>query len=246
MINTIIIDDEKNSADYLKNILQDKFENINIISIIDNTSEAYNKINLLKPNLIFLDIELPNQSGIEMLKMFDNINFEIIFVTAHANYAIEAFEFCAIGYIIKPASVKKIALAIENAKNRIKLKQFKERATLLLNNLENPTDSQNSICIYSNHGMTFVKIHEIIRCEGISKATKIIIKDKNPIFSSYSIGRFVKLLKPYDFLVLHKSHIVNKKYIVSYNKDGYITLTNDEKVPVAKRRKQEILKIMGR
>ncbi len=242
MIKVLLIDDEKSSLRYLKNLIEENFKELDILATINNPIDGIEAIETLQPDLIFLDIEMPFYSGFEMLKKLDKITFEIIFVTAFANYAINAFDFCAIGYIIKPVSASDLSISISNAKKRILQKKFQERAILLLNNIDQPDHPNHQICISSKDGMTFINIKDIIRCEGISKATKIILAQQKIIFSSYNIGRFVKLLTPHNFLVTHKSHIINRKCVDFYSKNGYIQLKNGTQIPVAKRRKKEIMK----
>lgn len=245
MIRTILIDDE----DHIRKILQHKITkcctDLEIVGEANSAQKGYELIKELKPDLVFLDIAMPKETGFDLLKRFDSINFEIIFATGFDNFAINAIEFCAIGYLTKPINDDKLSQTIAQAKKRILQKKSNTQVTQLIHNLSNPGNQQNKICIPSMNDLEFVTISKIIRCEGVNKMTRIIIEGQKEIISSYNIGNYHKMLEPYGFFVTHKSHLVNLSFIKKYQKDGMIILEDGSTVPVAKRRRKEFLESLN-
>ena len=247
MIKAIIIDDEAHARNAIKRKLDTYCPDVDIIGIAENVSQAYEIVVETKPDLIFLDIAMPVESGFDLLKRFDKINFEVIFVTGFNTYAIHAIEFCAIGYLLKPVDNEALIKAIHRAKERILQKNDTARISELLKNLSNPGDVSNKIGIPTPDGLEFVKVEDIIRCEGVQKLTKIVINgEKRPLFSSYNIGEYIKLLEPYGFFTTHKSHLINMSHIKKYHKEGTITMEDGSHLPIAKRRKKEFLDSLTR
>ena len=247
MIKSLIIDDEAHARNAIQRKLEAYCPEIDIIGLAENVAQAYQMIQELKPDLIFLDIAMPVESGFDLLKRFDSIDFEVIFVTGFNTYAIHAIEFCAIGYLLKPVDNEALIKAIHRAKERIAIKNDRNRISELLTNLSNPGDISNKIGIPTPDGLEFIKVKDIIRCEGVQKLTKIVIaEEKKPLYSSYNIGEYIKLLESYGFFTCHKSHLINMSYIKKYHKDGTLTMEDGSYVPVAKRRKKEFLDSLTR
>lgn len=247
MIKAIIIDDEAHARNALNRKLEAYCPDVLIKGMAENVKQAYAMIQELKPDLIFLDIAMPVESGFDLLKRFDKIDFEVVFVTGFNTYAIHAIEFCAIGYLLKPVDNESLIKAVHRAKERIELKNDRTRISELLINLSNPGDASNKIGIPTPDGLEFIKVKDIIRCEGVQKLTKIILAgEKKSLFSSYNIGEYVKLLEAYNFFTTHKSHLINMNYIKKYHKEGSITMEDGSYVPIAKRRKKEFLDSLTR
>lgn len=246
MIRAIIIDDEEHARATLKGKLETYCSNIEVVGLASGAAEGLDLILQLSPDLIFLDIAMPKESGFDLLRQLPNVNFEIIFVTGFDSYAIDAITFCAIGYILKPIQKEKLIQAVHNAVARIESKQENIRNKELLNNISNPGDKQNKIGIPTIDGLEFVRIKDIIRCEGMQKLTKIYIWNSKPLVSSYNIGEYIHLLQPYGFFATHKSHLINLDYINKYHKDGTIFMEDQSAVPVSKRRRAEFLQQLTR
>jgi len=240
-IKTILIDDERKALAILKNKLERLCPNIEIIAETQNPVEGVALIKKLEPQLIFLDIAMPDLNGFDVLKQFSEPKFEIIFATAFNDYAIDAIKHCAIGYLVKPIDNADLVAAVNNASKNIEEKTALEKNKLLIENLGVQTFQNKKIVIPSQEGLEFVKIAEIIFCEGVEGYTKIHFINRKPILSSHSIGHFSKLLDNNDFYLVHKSYFVNLSYIEKYLNEGYLVLAEKHKVPVSRNRRQDFL-----
>ncbi len=240
-IKTILIDDERKALAILKNKLERLCPNVEVIAETQNPKEGIELIKTLKPDLIFLDIAMPELSGFDVLKQFENPDFEIIFATAFDNYAIEAIKHCAIGYLVKPVDNTDLVTAINNAEANIEEKSSLVKNKQLIENLGIQTFQKKKIIIPSVEGLEFVKIEDILHCEGETGYTKIHLKTGKPLLSSNSIGHFNKLLESSNFYLVHKSHLINLSYIEKYLNEGYVILTGNKKIPVSRNRRQEFL-----
>lgn len=242
-IKAILIDDEEKALEGLRLKVKRFFPEIHILEAITNPEHAIIKINALKPNLVFIDIEMPIHSGFDVLSKINNPNFELIFVTAYNHYAIEAIQHCAIGYIVKPIDNDELKQAISNAISNINHKTAFEKNLQLLEHLSN-NSSKTTIAIPSQKGLSFIKTKTIIRFEGVDGYTKIFIQNESPLLSSYSIGKFVKMLSESNFFLTHKSHFVNLKFIKTILKEGTILLEDKSHIPLAKTKRTELISKM--
>ncbi len=244
-LRAVLVDDEEKALKVLAIKIKRFFPEINIIATCQNPTEAIKTIETKKPDLVFLDIEMPQLNGFDVLQSIKNPDFEIIFVTAYSDYALDAIQHCAIGYIVKPIDDEDIKTAIENAIKNINLKTALEKNTTLIENLKKGQTNDSKIIIPSQKGLDFIKINEIIRCEGENGYTKIILKNKKNILSSYSIGKFVKMLSNKKFFLIHRSHMVNLKYVSGYLNEGYISMDNGESLPISKNKRQDFIECMS-
>ncbi|WP_055447517.1 LytR/AlgR family response regulator transcription factor [Lacinutrix mariniflava] len=240
-IKTILIDDERKAIAILKNKLERLCPGIEIIAETQNPKEGIALIKELQPDLVFLDIAMPELSGFDVLKQFEKPDFEIIFATAFDNYAIEAIKHCAIGYLVKPVDNSDLVDAVKNAKHNIEEKTALIKNKQLIENLGAQTFQKKKIIVPSVEGLEFVKIEDVIHCEGETGYTKIHLKNEKSMMSSNSIGHFNKMLENNDFYLVHKSHLINLSYIEKYLNEGYVVLTGNAKIPVSRNRRQEFL-----
>ena len=240
-IKSILIDDEEKLRANLRHKLAEHFPEIDIVDEAENAADAFEKIVKHKPHLIFLDIAMPRETGFDLLKKFNEIDFEVIFVTGYDSFAIEAIQFCALGYVMKPAETDTLRIAIDNAQRRITGKLGKQRFEELLNNVAQPNSHENKIGLPTSDGLDFVKVEDIVRCEGSNKYTKVHLKEGKPILCSYNVGMFKKMLEPYDFYLSHKSHLINMHHLDKYNKEGTIKMIDGAIVPVSVRKRTEFM-----
>lgn len=240
-IKTLLIDDEPKALAILKNKIERLCPKLNIIAETQSPKDAITLINDLKPQLIFLDIAMPELNGFEVLKQINQPNFEIIFATAFDNYAIEAIKHCAIGYLVKPIDNEDLVETVDKAILNIEEKTALEKNKLLIENLGVQSFQKKKIVIPCTEGLEFVKISEIIHCEGLDGYTKIHLINQKPLLSSHSIGHFNKLLQSQEFYRVHKSHIINLDFIEKYLNEGYVQLQGNLKIPVSRNRRQDFL-----
>ena len=242
-ITAILIDDEEKALEGLQIKVSKYFPEIEIVALCNNPKKAIETINNLKPDLLFIDIEMPVYSGFDVLAKIDNPTFETIFVTAYNNYAIEAIKNCAIGYIVKPIDNEELKLAVSNAIKNIQQKTAFEKNLQLLTLLGNK-NSKATIAVPSQKGLSFIKTDSIIRFEGVEGYTRIYTTNQKPFLSSYSIGKFCKLLENSTFFLCHKSHLINLNHIKSIFKEGTIELVDNSTITCARTKKNELLEKM--
>lgn len=242
-IKTLLVDDEPKALAILKNKIERLCPNLEIIAQTQSPKDAINLIKNLKPQLVFLDIMMPELTGFDVLKQFENPNFEIIFATAFDDYAIEAIKHCAIGYLVKPIDNDDLTLAVENATKNIEEKTALQKNKLLIENLGVQKFQKKKIVIPSSEGLEFAAIANIIHCKGVDGYTEIHFTNQKPLLSSNSIGYFSKLLSNNDFYLVHKSHLINLDHIEKYLNEGYVLLSQNHKIPVSRNRRQAFLNI---
>ncbi|WP_046755292.1 LytR/AlgR family response regulator transcription factor [Kordia jejudonensis] len=243
-VTAILIDDEHKSLAILKNKLERLCPNIDVIAETQDPEEAVELISNLNPQLVFLDIAMPGMNGFEVLQKIPKPQFEIIFVTAFDQYGIEAIKHCAIGYIVKPIDSQDLIQAVAIATENIADKTALAKNTQLIENLGIQSFQQKKVVIPSQDGLEFVKVEDIIHCQGIDGYTKIYFQQQKPIMSSYSIGHFLKLLKHPDFYLIHKSHLININYILKYLNEGYVVLEDNHKLPVSRTKRTDFLNMI--
>ncbi len=243
LIKAILIDDEQKALESLALKINKFYPQIDILATCKSSEKAIDTINELEPNLVFLDIEMPIYSGFDVLAKVRVPDFETIFVTAYNNYAIDAIKHSAIGYIVKPIDNDELKTAINNAIKNITQKTAFENNKKLLQKLGVNT-TKSSLSIPTNKGLIFIKTNNIVRFEGVEGYTQIICKDKKKIMSSYSIGKFIKMLDNQNYFSPHKSHFINLNFVDSILKEGSIQLTDGSSVPLTKTKRSELISKM--
>ena len=240
----VIIDDESNLREVIAIKVGKLDPDLKIVGEAANARDGFELINNVRPHIVFLDITMPNETGLEMLKRFEKIDFEVIFVTGHSNYGIDALKLDATDYLLKPIKTKDLYAAILKAKskveNREKIRQFEE---MVLRNEAVPERSSKVIIPGTTYS-EYVDSNDIIRCEGWQKYTRIYLTNKPSIVSSYHLGIFRELLSEYGFYDVHKSHLVNKKHISRYLHEGILVMTDGAEVPVSRRRRHDLINVL--
>lgn len=245
MIRTIIIDDEKNNIDVLGNLLTQYSQEIKVEATAEDAEQAYEVIMRIKPQLIFLDIELPLGNAFTLLEKLVPVNFEIIFVTAFDQYAIDAFKYGAMDYILKPISIEHLNRAVTRAITRIGQKDINERLVPLLNYINSSDSGKKRIALPTADGLLFEDASSIIRLEAKGAYTLVYFNHRDKELVTRSLKEFEDMLAPLDFFRLHHSHIVNLKYIKKYFKGrgGYVELMNGVVIEVSSRKREKFLQI---
>ena len=235
----VLIDDEQKLIQVLKIKLKQTCPELEIIAEANNAQEGYEIISEKKPDIVFLDIGMPGESGFEMLQRFDDIDFEIIFVTGYNDYALKAIQFCAIGYVLKPINSEELRTAVEHAIVRMDKKISKQQYEYFFEQLNNPELLSKRIGLTTIDGIEFVKIKDIIRCETNGRHTVAYLADKTKIMSNYKLGKLYKLLQAYHFFMPHKSHLVNLSHALKYDKEGLLIMSDGTMVPLSRRKKAD-------
>lgn len=240
-IKAFLIDDERKALAILRNKLERYCPQLEIVGESQNPKEAITQIEQLQPDLVFLDIAMPEMTGFEMLEAMIAPNFEVIFVTAFDEYAVDAIRHCAIGYIVKPADKDDLIAAVDKATANIEQKQSLEKNKQLIANLGVQSFHKKKIIVPTQKGLEFIPVPTIIRCEGVDGYTNIHLEGGQKMMSSNSIGHFAKMLDSALFYQIHKSHIINLDHINSYLNEGYVYLTEQHRVPVARNKRASFI-----
>lgn len=244
MTRVIIIEDEKYNINILQGMLQNHFKNIDIVAVCENTNDAMVAIEALQPDLVFTDIELHGTPVFEMLEQLNNINFDIIFITAHERYAIQAIRFAAIDYLLKPFSLSGLSEAIKRYEQKKDKQQSASRFNTLFHNLKHLQKDAKKIALPTANGLAVVPVKEIIRCQADVNYTHFFLEDKRKMLVSKTLKEFEEMLNDYDFIRVHQSHLINLHHIKNYarGEGGIVTMTDGTEVDVSRRKKEEFLK----
>lgn len=243
MINAIIIDDEAKARESLKKTITTYCPEINILAMGNNVDEAVKLINQLSPDLVFLDIEMPNGNGFTLFDKIKNPTFNTVFTTAYEEYAIKAFRIAALDYLTKPIDFRQLQEAVIRYKNKQKIELKEQRLELLIENITNRPSEFNKIALPDNEGYTMIKISDIIYCQADSSYTIVHLLNGKRIVTSKILKLIEELLPTQTFYRIHKSYIVNLNLIKQYIKiDGnQVVLENDIRLDVSERNKKDFL-----
>jgi two-component system LytT family response regulator len=240
MIRTVLVDDEPRGLNTLKKLLQEYCPDIKIVAECADAETAKEKIELLEPQLAFLDISLPRKNSFDLLAELDIINFEIIFVTAHNEYTLQAFHYSAVDYLMKPIDEDLLADAVRRATRRIALNTTNNNVTALLHNLQkSQTPHEMKLCIPSVKGFQVVDVKNILYCEASGSYTNFYFTDKHILCSAKTIHEYEELLSDAGFVRIHKSYLINLLHVKEYirGEGGAVLLSNGAEVEVSRRKK---------
>lgn len=239
-MKTIIIEDKKESREYLESLLAN-FNEINYIGNADTVKEGIALIKETNPDLVLFDIELPDGESFDILKSFESWEFKMIFITSHDSYAIKAFKYNAIDYLLKPLEQKAFSEAINKALTQNKLENQDVQVKMLLNSIGFPQQEEEKIVLNTADHIHILEIKQIIRCESEDTYTYFFLNDGRKLLISTNLKEYEIMFSSHGFLRVHRSHLVNKKHIKTFNKkQGELIMSNDNEVPVSQR-KREIL-----
>lgn len=244
MIKAIIVDDEKRSREIIKEMIARYCPQIEVTGDVASGEEAFGLIAEQHPDLVFLDIEMPYEDGFDFLKRYENIPFEIIFITAYNQYAIQAIKICALDYLLKPLSITDLKNAVERAKDRISGKHSQLQYELLLQNIrQNRSAEHYKLAIPSRDGLEFIDIKDIIVLEADGAYTSIRLAGERTLLSTRNLKEYEAILPEALFFRTHHSFIINLNHIRHYHKGegGYVIMTDRSSVDISKRRKKDFM-----
>lgn len=249
MITCVIIDDEKPARDALELMLARYFpEKIKVLATAGSLKEGVYAIYQQNPDLVFLDIEMPEENGFRIFNYFQKVTFAVIFITAYKEYAIKAIKVAALDYILKPVNVNDLKEAVDLYEKRLGSVVPAESIGKLLNSLNYSTPVTDKIALPTFDGFRFEKAGKIMYCKADQNYTVVYIKDGAEIMVSKSISVVQQLLPADLFYRIHKSYLVNLNYIKNYNRTGgyHVILENGTRLDVAGRRHDDFLKALTR
>lgn len=237
----IIIDDEQDAIELLSNRIEELFENIEIVATVSNWKSALHTLRSKPADIVFLDISMPEKSGFDLLKLLPDLKTEIIFVTAHDNFALNAFAVSATGYVLKPIDDTELSAAINTALRRIDDKRAARQAAT---NTAATMNVSPKIRIPNNSNFDYVNIQDIIYLESVNKCT-MIVTDKGKYTSATNLGSYKYLTDEFSFFQVHRSFIVNINYVMRYESSGLLIMKDKTEIPISRNLKQDFLQLLG-
>ncbi len=245
MISAIVIDDEAAAANVLQLMIQRHIPQVTNLRVATTIAEAKALICTVNPDIVFLDIVMPEASGFEFLSNLGNIDFEVIFTTAHDEYAIRAFRFSAFDYLLKPIDAEDLQAAIARFVEKRQIIESNQRLKNLIANLESRNETAFKLAIPSVSRTLFFATPDIVRLEGVGNYTRFYMENGDQHMSSKTLKEFADILQQHNFLRIHKSHLVNRNFIAAYQNEGAVLLKSNLMLPVSRQRKQEIRNILS-
>lgn len=233
----LIVDDEQDAIDLLKSRIELLYNNITVKDSFQTWQDALYALRNNIYDIIFMDISIPGKTGFDILNLVHNLDAEIIFVTAHENYALKAFSVAASGYVLKPIDDIDLTAAIETCIKRINNKH----STDVKKNTNNKLTDK--IGVPNNYGIDYVNIRDVLYLESINKCTQIITEN-NKYTTTQNIGSYKYLADEHSFFLVHRSFLVNLNYILRYESSGILIMKNKIEIPVARNIKADLLKII--
>jgi two-component system, LytTR family, response regulator len=246
MLKCIIVDDELKSRESIKILVEEFCDNTMVCASCQNVAEAITAIQSCKPDVVFLDIQMQRETGFDLLQQIAQVDFEVIFTTAFSEYAIKAFKFSAIDYLLKPVDINELRLALQKVEKK-RSGSISPRIEQLLGNLKTNNTQEQKLALPTGDGLVFVKLADILYCEASSNYTFIHTSDGKKHVVSRTLKEYEDLLVEIDFFRIHNSYLVNINVIKKYVRGdgGYVVLTNDVSLDVSKRKKEAFLAKIG-
>ncbi|HAD98780.1 MAG TPA: DNA-binding response regulator [Cryomorphaceae bacterium] len=242
-MKALIIDDEKHCSDSLLMMLE---KNCPQVEVVDATNDPIKGIGLItahKPDVVFLDIEMPHMSGFELLSKLEHIDFEIVFTTAYDEFALRAFKVNALDYLLKPIGVSELRNAVEKVKVRMSHSLPNLEVRAMLNNISPPPIENTRVALPTMEGLEFVPVESIIRCESDSNYTDVHLADGKRLTISKTLKEIQQMLEGKGFYRVHNSHLINLQHIQKYQRGagGLLIMDNGDHVQVSRSKKSDFL-----
>ncbi len=252
MITAVIVDDEKRSRSFLKGHINTFCPDVEIVGEAESVSTAVKVIQDFNPELVFLDIKMPDGTGFDVIERLrkedktESLKFKIIFTTAFDQYAIKAIKFSALDYLLKPVDPEELMAALKKNKGGGPQKSINDNIDVLISNVKSLSGSNKKIALNTSNKTYICKIDEIMRCESSGSYTLFYIKNMEPILISKSLGETEDLLKEHQFERIHKSHLINLNYLRTFIKSdgGFVEMENGDKIPVSNRKREYLIQLL--
>ncbi len=250
MTTAILIDDDANLRAGMRQMLSRYAPDIVIIGEADSVLSGVETVNRLKPQVLFLDIQLTDGTGFDLLEQLAEINgkitSQVVFITAHEQYAIKAFRFSALDFLLKPVDPEELQKVIEKIEDVLSKSGNYAHIDLLLENIRRKVDNFKRIALSTSDGIHLFEISDIIRCESEDNYTKFYIKNNKPILISKTLKEYEELLTEHGFERIHQSHLINLAYLKSYIKKdgGYVVMADNSNLPISQRKKERLQELI--
>lgn len=246
MIRAILIDDEQSARKSLRADIELYCPEITILTEADGVQNGIAAIREHKPDLVFLDVEMGDGTGFDLLGQMAPVSFHVIFTTAHDTHAVKAFKYSAVDYLLKPVDPDELVAAVKKLGQSVDNKHLQDSLKALLENTKQAPKELQKIVINSNDGHYVLSLNEIIRFEAERNYTRVILEKEKPLLVAKTLKYFEDLMQGQRFERIHQSHLINVQHIRKYipRDGGYVVLSNGDNVPVAQRKKTELLALL--
>lgn len=246
MLKSIIVDDEYKSRENMRILLEDFCDSVKVCALCQNVEEGIQAIKEFKPEIVFLDIQMQRETGFDLLTRIKDVNFEVVFTTAHAEYAIKAFKFSAIDYLLKPIDIEELKRSIAKVNQKLH-DNISTRLEHLVQNLRNTSSENYKLALPTAEGLFFVRVTDILYCEASSNYTEIVTGDGKKHIVSRTLKEYDDMLSDHNFYRIHNSYLINLNAIKKYvrGEGGYVVMNNDRSLDVSKRKKGGFLVRIG-
>ena len=246
MLTCIIVDDELKSREALKKMVVSYCEDVKVMSTCQNLAEAVEAINHLNPDIVFLDVQMQGESGFDLFPLLSAVNFEVIFTTAHSEYALKAMKFSAIDYLLKPIDIDDLQKAVSKVESS-RQNSIAFRLEQLLHNLKSRNTENYKLALPIAEGLIFIKASEILYCKASGNYTEIFMVDGKKHLVSRQLKEYDELLNMHDFFRIHHSYLINLNGVKSYvrGEGGHVVMSDDTTIDVSRRRKEAFMERIG-
>ncbi len=247
MITCIIIDDEGHSLEMLEWLIRTYCPNVQIEALCNSGEKGIEAIKKFNPDIVFLDIDMPGMSGFDMLEKLDQINFNVVFTTAHDKFAIRAFNYSALHFLLKPVNADMLQETVRRAEGRKMIPQ-KAQFDLLLQSIRNTTKTVQRIALSSGDGLVFVPVSDIMYCQADSNYTKVILANGQKIVVPKTLKDIDETISGPDFFRIHHSYLININYIKKYVRGdgGYVVMNDNTDVPISRNKREEFFELFSK
>jgi two-component system LytT family response regulator len=243
-MRAVLVDDEPDGIRTLKKMLEIHCPEVEIAATCSNAADARKKLEEIQPDVVFLDVRMPGKSGLDMLAELPEYDFEVIFVTAHYEYTLQALQFSAVDYLMKPVDEDRLVEAVQRVSKKLKQKRSAGQAETLLHNINKiGSPMEMRLCLPTQKGFTIVKLEEILYCEAQRSYTIFRLINNKSTLISKPLYDYEKLLSDTSFLRIHKSFLINLLHVKEYTRGegGTVIMTNDMEIEVSRRKKEQFL-----
>lgn len=243
MIKAVIIEDETKSRELLSTLITKHCEGISVVATAENVETGVNAIRKFSPQIIFLDISMPDGSGFDLLGKVQDMKFDVIFTTATDKYALKAIKYSALDYLLKPIDVEELKNAVNKMAEKKTNLSSVENLAFLLQNLKQSNDNYNKITLPTGNAYEIVTVKDIIRCEAEGSYTNFYLANGKKMMVSASLKHYEDLLPEKDFIRVHHHHLINMNHVVRFLKvdGGYAVMSDNTQVEISRRKKDSFL-----
>ncbi len=247
MMKIVLIEDNPAARRNFLDLLDHYCSDIQFVGEAENVAKGIELIQNRQPDLVFLDIEMPDGTGFDVLQNLPEINFQVIFASSHEKYALKAIKFSALDYILKPIDPEELVQAIEKAKSEVTYHKTSKKVQTLIHNINDQQQNLTRLVLKDKYGIQIVAVRDIIHLEANGSYTKFFIYEQGTLMVSKGLKEYENILSSTQFFRCHQSHLINLDYLLRYDKrDGdYLVLKDKSKVPLATRKKEKLLSIIN-